>query len=472
MGRESVFDPRPYYPALALIRIPRAPNEREPAADAEEAEWGSAFFARTKGKQGLLLTARHNLIAGEGQPWVPKGELLPWVWVCCYDKSTGDWTDCYRVDFDHNLLITDESCDAALLQMSDYTPLRTLPLAYGVRRGDNVAIIGFQPKPGGGGTGFWPLSVTCYIASLPMDVQNIQGVQEPFLGLRFTPQAEASLPLAEGISGGPVMDLRYRPPHVVGVEKAIMPGGGLRPPYPLSIPLQQGFEPLFAKLPREYQPLIRESVFDITKRAAKQIWMSLGFPGKLIVSGIPVLVAVMFYLFSPSWISADKLACYIPYGFGGPDHPRTLEIELINSTGEAVINSSLVLACAALGSPLEVRVIGSAVEEPLDLNLEPGSQVSIPVALKRGEENVVRLEVISKGGWVGWDFWELKDNMNGSSIGLIGVKDGSYMEFKGVTGQQTLPKEYKLLCKVGEGPKGLELKCRRSRIEILLTGCK
>jgi len=301
-----------------------------------------------------------------------------------------------------------------------------------------------------------------------MDVQNIQGVQEPFLGLRFTPQAEASLPLAEGISGGPVMDLRYRPPHVVGVEKAIMPGGGLRPPYPLSIPLQQGFEPLFAKLPREYQPLIRESVFDITKRAAKQIWMSLGFPGKLIVSGIPVLVAVMFYLFSPSWISADKLACYIPYGFGGPDHPRTLEIELINSTGEAVINSSLVLACAALGSPLEVRVIGSAVEGPLDLNLGPGSKVSIPVALKRGEENVVRLEVISKGGWVGWDFWELA-NVDKS---LIGAKDNSYMEFKGSKGQKKLSNEYKLLCKIDEGPRNLELRCKKSKIEILLIRCE
>ena len=467
--RKDLFDLRPYYPALALIRIPRdLSQEREPAADAE---FGSAFFVQTEGGQSLLLTARHNLLAGkEHEPWVERGKLLPWVWVCCYEKSTGDWTDCYRVEVDRKL--TDKSCDAALLQMPNYEPAKTLPLAYDWRRGDDVIVIGFQPRPSRAGSGFWPLWCTCYIPPSPVDVQPIEGVQEPFLGLRFTPQSELLLPIAEGISGGPVIDLRYKPPHVIAVEKAIMPGERLRPAYPLSI-LLRWFEPLFKKLPQEYQPIIRPDIREIVRR----IWLwfiSLGRLGKsMIVLGILLGILVLCTVFSTSWVSADRLACYIPYGFGGVKHPKALEIELVNnSTEKAVINASLVLKCAATpSSPVEVKVIGNAVVGgPLNRSLEPGSSVSIPVVLERGERKVVRLEAIGGGGWIGWDFWELKGDE--SSIGRIGREDNSYMEFKGSSGQEKLPNEYKLRCNVNEGAKGLELRCKKSALEIILKDCR
>lgn len=267
-AKEDLFDPQLYYPTLVLIRIPRDLNEKKPAADAE---FGSGFF----GAKGLVFTVRHNLIDKK------TGKPLPWVWVCCYDKNTRDWTDFRRVAVDPDLL--DASCDAALLRVPGNTP-STLPLSFDWKREDDVAVIGFQPRPSGAGSGFWPWSASCVIPkNWPVDAQDIEDptnqnafVREPFLGLLFTAQAQqVEMPVKGGFSGGPVADLRHKIPRVIAVEKAVMPRDAeiykkkpwdpanlpdwvirlLGPSYVLATPLHW-FQPLLDRLPLEKRPLI------------------------------------------------------------------------------------------------------------------------------------------------------------------------------------------------------------------------
>lgn len=121
MSEEAyLFDASLYYPALVLIRIPRETYEKAPAQDVE---FGTGFFA---GCEGLVLTARHNLVD------LITNKPLEWMWVCCYERNTTDWIDCPKVKVDRNLL--DKETDAALLKVDGETP-KVLPLSLDWRPG-------------------------------------------------------------------------------------------------------------------------------------------------------------------------------------------------------------------------------------------------------------------------------------------------------------------------------------------------
>jgi hypothetical protein len=269
-SEEYLFYPTPYYPALVLIRIPVDPNETAPAPDAD---FGSGFFG---GCERLVFTARHNLVD------LRTDKPFDWVWVCCYEESTNDWTDCRKVKIDPNLL--DKATDAALLCVDGVTP-GVLFLSLDWRRGDDVAVIGFQEKPiRGTGSGFEPRCISCMLPrNWPIDAQDIEdpkspsGVaREPYLGLQFTTGALYSNErVLRGFSGGPVIDLQRGAARVIAIEKAIqpveaevsvtlppIPSGTIEvssrlfsDPYVLSTPMHW-VKPLFDKLSQNMRPAI------------------------------------------------------------------------------------------------------------------------------------------------------------------------------------------------------------------------
>jgi hypothetical protein len=65
----TLFDPTPFWPSLALIRIPRNLKTAGAHPDPKD-EFGTGFFITTS---GILLTVVHNLTRN-GKP---TGRLLP-----------------------------------------------------------------------------------------------------------------------------------------------------------------------------------------------------------------------------------------------------------------------------------------------------------------------------------------------------------------------------------------------------------
>jgi hypothetical protein len=98
--RGALFDPVPFYPCLALIRIPANPRVELDSSDIRD-EFGSGFFITGN---GVVLTAVHNVewLRPEGYSYRPP-RLLPRVWVCTYDESDRDWTFRQRVHVEPRL---------------------------------------------------------------------------------------------------------------------------------------------------------------------------------------------------------------------------------------------------------------------------------------------------------------------------------------------------------------------------------
>lgn len=97
---DGIFDTSPHLSALALLRIPRSPTRRErPGA---RLRYGFLHHHQRNSPD-----TAHNLTRN-GKP---DDKLLPWVWVCCFDSATKDWTDVFKVNIEPSLV--DQKLDAA-----------------------------------------------------------------------------------------------------------------------------------------------------------------------------------------------------------------------------------------------------------------------------------------------------------------------------------------------------------------------
>lgn len=193
---KAPFNPKGFYPVLALIRIPHDVRDvtRKPGLDDD---FGTGFFVT---KEGTLFTVAHNLT----ENGKPDGQPLPWVWVFCYNAATRDWTDKHFVEVDPNLI--EPNLDAAILQVQGAPA--SLGLTADWRLGDSVVVLGFQPVDVENNrvenNRFVVRPLFCEIPRnwpvAPFDLKDVDG--EPVLRLGMTLGQQ---PLGEGISGGPVL---------------------------------------------------------------------------------------------------------------------------------------------------------------------------------------------------------------------------------------------------------------------------
>jgi YD repeat-containing protein len=212
----QLFDPAPYLSALALIRIPHRLDQTQPKP-APDDDFGSAFFITAS---GVLLTAAHNLtINGK-----PGGDLLPWVWVCCFDSGTKDWTDAIKVGVRASLV--DRNLDVAVLRLERFRTIEPLKVAADWAKGNNIAVLGFQPDPNRA-SGFdvhWlPCAIPFNFPVAPFDITT--DAHEP--ALRLLP-IDGQAPLGKGISGGPALNLDCEGNPAIAIEKAETEGFELR----------------------------------------------------------------------------------------------------------------------------------------------------------------------------------------------------------------------------------------------------
>lgn len=217
----KAFDPKPFYPGLALIRIPRDSKASAKKPDKDD-DFGTGFFVT---KSGLLFTTAHNLTE-DGNP---DGNPLAWVWVCCYDPHARDWINNHKVPVDAGLI--NPKLDAAVLRVTVRVsaPLR---LAADWRRGDDVVILGFQPDSSRQ-SGYNSRWLMCQIP-MNWDVApfDLEDGQEPTLRLGLGMLHRGQQPLGRGISGGPVLNCDCEGYPAIAIEKAAEypPPEELRPP--------------------------------------------------------------------------------------------------------------------------------------------------------------------------------------------------------------------------------------------------
>jgi hypothetical protein len=245
------FDPELLYSSLAVIRIPNDPANAGAQPDPTD-DFGTSFFGT---KHGILFTAGHNLTEKktsrrndgtfEATP-DPHGKALPWVWVCCYDHATRDWTKVSRVRVNPEWI--DPVLDAAILKVDGAS--KPLSLTTDWRGHDAVVVLGFQPHPSKPNS-FVVRTMDCQLPNSSDVIRyDPQSVPAEWV-LRLLIRSE---PLGAGMSGGPVLNLRCEGKPAIALQKFVMPAHDVLLPHEVMATALHWLRPLMAKLPKRMQP--------------------------------------------------------------------------------------------------------------------------------------------------------------------------------------------------------------------------